>query len=112
MNNGNEYLLEALNTQGYIFQEKCSTSLREARAKGDIEWNVYVEEYPTSFYGEDTRVDLILEKGYHTSDKNYGRFLIVECKKPDPRYPAWVFTQCRDSELPAAEAAGVLRVVC
>jgi|GEM_PF-2641906 len=96
MDKKNKYFIEALNTQGYIFQEKCSTLLKEARKKGDIDWSVYVEEYPTSFYGQDTRVDLILEKGYYDTHKKNGRFLIVECKKPDPRYSSWVFTQCRE----------------
>jgi hypothetical protein len=75
------FLTDAINQQGYLFQEKCSEVIKDARSKGTILWNHYLEEYPVKYDEEYTKIDLVLQY------KDLMRFVVLEFKKPNPAYP-------------------------
>jgi hypothetical protein len=81
-----ELLLNALNEQGYLFQEACEHILR----KNDeaTEWEVKAYEYPVSLQGQDTQVDIVLRSKSSSSPELYA---LVECKRADPSYNYWLF---------------------
>lgn len=76
-----ELLFNALNEQGYLFQEACAHVLRkDERTTG---WEVRACEYPVSLQGQDTKIDIVLASG--------SLYALVECKRADPSYVYWVF---------------------
>lgn len=81
-----ELLFNALNEQGYLFQEACEQALRDKeRTTG---WEVIASEYPVSLQGRDTRIDIVLRSKISSSPELYA---LVECKRADPSYIYWVF---------------------
>lgn len=77
-------LCNALNEQGFIFQEKCAHSLE----KGETGWSIDNVEYPVSLKDIDTRVDIILRKSI---GQGCDVWSLVECKRADPEYVYWLF---------------------
>ena len=81
-----ELLFNALNEQGYLFQEACEHALKKnEEATG---WEVKASEYPVSLEGQDTKVDIVLRSKIPSSPELYA---LVECKRADPSYVYWLF---------------------
>ncbi len=81
-----ELLLNALNEQGYLFQEACEHALKNnEKVTG---WEVKASEYPVSIQGQDTKVDIVLRSKIQNSPELYA---LVECKRADPSYVYWLF---------------------
>jgi len=81
-----ELLFNALNEQGYLFQEACEHVLRmREQVTG---WEVRASEYPVSLEGQDTKVDMVLRSKNSSSSELYA---LVECKRADPSYICWLF---------------------
>ena len=81
-----ELLFNALNEQGYLFQEACEHALKEGE---DVtKWEVKASEYPVSLEGQDTKVDIVLCSRVPGSPELYA---LVECKRADPSYVYWLF---------------------
>lgn len=81
-----ELLFNALNEQGYLFQEACEHALKKSeKATG---WEVRASEYPVSLEGQDTKVDIVLRSKIPSSPELY---TLVECKRADPSYIYWLF---------------------
>lgn len=79
-------LFNALNEQGYLFQEACEHVLQKnEEATG---WEVKASEYPVSLEGQDTKVDIVLRSTIQGSPELYA---LVECKRADPSYVYWLF---------------------
>ena len=74
-----ELLFNALNEQGYLFQEACKHTLK-ARERS-TEWEVKASEYPVSLEEQDTKVDIVLRSKAQSSPELYA---LVECKRADP----------------------------
>ena len=85
-----DFLFNAVNEQGYIFQEACENALR--KNEEHTGWKVKATEYPVIFGEEftrkDTSVDIILRAGRLDSPELYA---LVECKRADPTYVYWIF---------------------
>lgn len=81
-----DLLFNAINEQGYLFQEACKYALE--RSEDSIGWEVKAYEYPVSLKGQDTRIDLVLRSKTSTSPEIYA---LVECKRVDPSYVHWLF---------------------
>lgn len=81
-----ELLFNALNEQGYLFQEACEHALRNN--EGATGWEVRASEYPVSLEGQDTRVDIVVRSKTPSSPELYA---LVECKRADPTYIYWLF---------------------
>ncbi len=81
-----ELLFNALNEQGYLFQEACEHILKKnEEATG---WEMKASEYPVSLEGQDTKVDIVLRSKIQGSPELYA---LVECKRADPSYIYWLF---------------------
>jgi hypothetical protein len=81
-----ELLFNAINEQGYLFQEACEYTLRKNElATG---WEVKASEYPISLEEQDTKIDIVLRSKIQDSPELY---TIVECKRADPSYVYWLF---------------------
>lgn len=81
-----DLLFNALNEQGYLFQEACEHVLKKnEEATG---WEVKASEYPVSLEGWDTKVDIVLRSKIQGSPELYA---LVECKRADPSYVYWLF---------------------
>ncbi|MEE9366774.1 MAG: hypothetical protein V3W44_08815 [Dehalococcoidales bacterium] len=81
-----ELLLNALNEQGYLFQEACEYALE--KNEGVTKWEVKASEYPVSLEGQDTKVDIVLRSKIPSSPELYA---VVECKRADPSHSYWLF---------------------
>lgn len=79
-----ELLLNALNEQGFIFQEACKHCLEEVQTG----WKVKAFEYPVSLQGNDTRVDIVLRNSDSDSPELWA---LIECKRANPEYVYWLF---------------------
>lgn len=80
-----------LNSHGFGFQHGLAETLRnhgEARHR----WTVQAEEFPVQVQGRDTRIDVILTKGFaaHGAGGPCG-VVIGECKRANPALSNWVF---------------------
>jgi len=76
-----DILFNSLNEQGYLFQEACKYELKRV----DTGWSVKSSEYPVSIMEQNTKIDLVLE--------HQNTFAIVECKRADPIYKKWLFSE-------------------
>ena len=81
-----ELLFNALNEQGYLFQEACGHALK--KSEEETKWEVKASEYPVSIEGQDTKVDIVLRSKVVNSPELYA---LVECKRADPSYIYWLF---------------------
>jgi hypothetical protein len=81
-----ELLFNALNEQGYLFQESCEYTLKKNEQA--TMWEVKASEYPVSLQGQDTKVDIVLRWKITDSPEFYA---LVECKRADPSYTYWLF---------------------
>jgi hypothetical protein len=81
-----DLLFNALNEQGYLFQEACKYALE--KYEQETGWEVKAYEYPVSLAGEDTKVDIVLQAKRQSPPELYA---LVECKRADPSYIYWVF---------------------
>lgn len=81
-----ELLFNALNEQGYLFQEACEHALKKSEKVTG--WEVRASEYPISLEGQDTKVDIVLRSKTQSSPELYA---LVECKRADPEYIYWLF---------------------
>ena len=81
-----EVLFNALNEQGYLFQEACEQVLKNN--EGATGWEVRASEYPVCLQGRDTKVDIVLHSKTSSSPELYA---LVECKRADPSYIYWLF---------------------
>ena len=76
-------IIDGLNSQGYLFQQRCVHEVENiSPSRG---WKVNVEEYPVAIHQRETEIDFIL---HNQSYRTYG---IVECKRAHPDYLIWVF---------------------
>ena len=80
-----ELLFNAINEQGYLFQEKCKEIL--TRAENGTGWAVRADDYPVSVGDEETRIDIVL-RGHGKTPEKFG---IIECKRVNPSYVSWCF---------------------
>lgn len=81
-----ELLFNALNEQGYLFQEACEHALKKnEQATG---WEVKASEYPVSLGEQETKVDIVLRSKIESSPELYA---LIECKRADPSYVYWLF---------------------
>jgi hypothetical protein len=81
-NNLQDSLFNALNEHGYLFQEGCKYDLEN----NNTGWAVSAMEYPVSFNGQDTKIDLVLYL-----NRSPEKYSLVECKRADPAYTHWLF---------------------
>lgn len=81
-----ELLFNALNEQGYLFQEACTHALKTNEQLTG--WTVRAYEYPVSLWGQDTKVDIVLHAERQSPPELYA---LVECKRADPSYIYWLF---------------------
>lgn len=85
-----ELLFNALNEQGYLFQEACEYALNKNEEV--TKWEVKASEYPVSIdtqdTREDTKIDIVLHSKIPISPELYA---VVECKRADPFYSCWLF---------------------
>lgn len=81
-----DLLFNALNEQGYLFQEACKYTLEKHEQLTG--WKVEANEYPVSLAGEDTKVDIVLHAKRQSPPELYA---LVECKRADPSYIYWLF---------------------
>jgi hypothetical protein len=81
-----DLLFNALNEQGYLFQEACKYALE--KKEQSTGWEVKAYEYPVSLTGEDTKVDIVLRAKRQSPPELYA---LVECKRADPSYIYWLF---------------------
>lgn len=81
-----ELLFNALNEQGYLFQEACEYALKKNEEV--TKWEVKASEYPVSLEGQDTKIDIVLHSKTPNSPELYA---VVECKRSDPSYSYWLF---------------------
>lgn len=81
-----ELLFNALNEQGYLFQEACEQALKDIERRTG--WEVRAYEYPVSLWGQDTKVDIVLHAKRQSLPELYA---LVECKRADPSYIYWLF---------------------
>jgi len=85
-----DFLFNAVNEQGYLFQGACEHALRVNEKITD--WEVKAVEYPVIFGEEfsraETRVDIILHAKGLDSPELYA---LVECKRTNPSYINWIF---------------------
>jgi len=81
-----DLLFNALNEQGYLFQEACKYALEKNEQR--IGWEVKAYEYPVSLAGEDTKVDIVLHAKRQSPPELYA---LLECKRADPSYVHWLF---------------------
>jgi len=81
-----ELLLNALNEQGYIFQEACEYALK--KSEKETMWEVKASEYPVTLAGQDTKIDIVIRWTITESPEFYA---LLECKRPDPSYKIWLF---------------------
>jgi hypothetical protein len=81
-----DLLFNALNEQGYLFQEACKYALEKNEQRTG--WEVRASEYPVSLVGQDTRVDIVLRAKRQSPPELYA---LVECKRAEPSYIYWVF---------------------
>jgi len=81
-----ERLFNALNEQGYLFQEACKHALKQSEQ--ETKWEVKASGYPVSLNEQDTKVDIVLRWKITDSPEFYA---LVECKRADPSYIYWLF---------------------
>lgn len=81
-----DLLFNAINEQGYLFQEACKYALKSFEDRTG--WEVKAYEYPVSLDGQDTRIDIVLHFKTCSSPEIYA---LVECKRADPSYVHWLF---------------------
>jgi hypothetical protein len=81
-----ELLFNALNEQGYLFQEACEHALKENEE--GTGWEVKASDYPVSIQEQDTKVDIVLRSKISSSPE---LFALLECKRADPSYVYWLF---------------------
>lgn len=81
-----DLLLNALNEQGYLFQEACEQTLKNNEQTTG--WQVKACDYPVSLQGQDTKVDIVLRSKIPNSPELYA---LLECKRADPFYIYWLF---------------------
>jgi hypothetical protein len=74
---------EALNRQGFAFQESALASIQELRTK----WTPWVSELPVGTPDQNTRIDFVL------SHPNKEYFLVCECKRANPATSNWCFAK-------------------
>jgi len=76
-------IIDGLNSQGYLFQQRCLHEVKNIDSF--LEWKVNVEEYPVAIYEKETEIDFVLH------NQSYRTYVIVECKRAHPDYLMWVF---------------------
>lgn len=81
-----DLLVNAINEQGYLFQEACERELKNSEETTG--WEVRASEYPVSLFGQDTRIDIVLCSKASGSPELYA---LLECKRADPSYVYWLF---------------------
>ena|GEM_PF-736673 len=79
---------QTLNRHGYGFQSSVLNLAKklflEQRASP---WRPLAREFPVEVQGKPTRIDIILQY------RNSGLFMVVECKRTDPKFGAWCFAR-------------------
>ena len=76
-----ELLFNALNEQGYLFQEICWETLK---SKGDVTgWTAKTYNYPVATEDKETKIDIIL----HSVQAVPELYAVVECKRANPERP-------------------------
>jgi hypothetical protein len=76
---------QAVNRQGYAFQNAVLQKLHELVDTGASRWRMEVAEFPTEVAGLGTRIDFVLSA--HRTDI----WLLAECKRVNPAYGEWFF---------------------
>ena len=76
-----DLLLNAINEQGYLFQEACEQELKNSETITG--WEVRASEYPVSLMEQDTKIDIVLRSKVSSSAELYA---LLECKRADPSY--------------------------
>ena len=102
-----ELLFDALNEQGYLFQERCAATLRAASRT--TRWEVEAADYPVSLDvegGAETRIDLVLKAAQTEGMELYA---VAECKRANPDYVSWLFGS---TEGPGAESCYAATKTC
>ena len=82
-----EMLFNALNEQGYLFQEKCCEILKSMEKTTG--WKVEGYDYPVSMRDQETKIDIVLKDATQGDPELYA---LIECKRSDPEYVRWLFS--------------------
>ncbi len=82
-----------LNAHGYAFQDAAVTACGQVNVRDSYgvhrRWVVLGREVPVELHGREFHIDGVLK--FPVNDTGANRFIIVECKKTDPKYSEWVF---------------------
>jgi len=86
--------LHALNQHGYSFHQRiiAETALIQDKDKSACPWELLSVEQPVTVSNKNTRIDFILS---HRLNETHLVLLVAECKRVNPAYEYWCFTQSR-----------------
>ncbi len=80
---------KALNRHGYAFQYRTLKTAHDASGSGTHApgWIFQVAEFPVEVRGRQTRIDYLLQW------QNHPTYLVVECKRANPKLKRWCFAK-------------------
>jgi hypothetical protein len=78
---------KTLNSHGHSFQRAVWKTINEMQEGDQRNWRRLVYEFPVSFKGRSTSIDLILRR------TGWPFFLVVECKRANPALARWCFAR-------------------
>lgn len=84
---------KALNEHGYAYQNAVLKKAVEMSQHPKAQWSFEVAEYPVGEGKENTKIDFILcQRIRGTTEQIISNYLIAECKRANPAYGIWCFT--------------------
>jgi hypothetical protein len=76
---------DSVDSHGYAFQHAVGQRIRELSTDASFRWYDPIMEFPIKVGGLHSRIDLLVRH------KHGHRLLVVECKRTNPAFGAWVF---------------------
>ncbi len=76
---------DSVDSHGYAFQHAVGRRIRELSSDASFRWYDPIMEFPIKVGGLHSRIDLLVRH------KHGHRLLVVECKRTNPAFGAWVF---------------------
>jgi hypothetical protein len=83
----------ALKRHGHPFQYAVIRRAEELHRKRSSPWLFEVSEFPVEVQGYHTRIDFILSQRANGLVQGPFRYLIAECKRPNPSLTDWLFVR-------------------
>src|SRR5579859_3952014 len=86
-----QLVADALNEQGYLFQQKIIDVLHAPETSGPVlhKWKIEAPEVPVALpNGDETRIDLVLRPGAGGPRPWH---IVMECKRAARDYKLWIF---------------------